>query len=117
MSLALAGKRRMRSRADLLLMCMAALAVPLVPVASMAEENLPAKRQLCQSEARERIKPRGRADGSLYPALIRKRHGYVQECMARAPGEPKSKATGSITTKAPAQPAGAKTHKPQRSRH
>lgn len=102
-------------RGDLILVCLVALVVPLMAAAAKAEENLPAKRLMCQGEARERIKPRGRPNGSLYEAVVRRRHEYVQDCMARAPSEPKSKATGSVTPKAPAQQAGAKVHKARRS--
>lgn len=114
-SLAMAGKRRRMHREFLI--CSFALAAAFVPALVNAEENLPAKRSMCQTEARERIRPRGRADGSLYQAVVRKRHEYVQECMTRAPIEPKSpSATGSIRSKAPAQSGGATERRASKSK-
>ncbi len=57
----------------------------LVPLAAAADEDLPAKREACQTEARQQIKPRRVLDPGLYEITVQARQNYVRKCMARAP--------------------------------
>ena len=58
-----------------------------------ADEDLAAKRELCQREARQRIKPPGPVSVELFKITLESRQVYVQECMARAPMDPVSRAS------------------------
>lgn len=69
----------------------------LVPSSLVADEDLPAKRELCQTEARERIKARRGNGPDLYEITTRARQSYIRECMARAPEDWLT--TGSVGTK------------------
>lgn len=60
----------------------------LLPFAVVADETLSAKRELCQAEARQQIKPRRSNDPSLYSITLDARQAYIRECMARARAEP-----------------------------
>ncbi len=50
-----------------------------------ADEDLAAKRKLCQTEARQRIKPPGSISVELFKIAVESRQVYIRECMARAP--------------------------------
>jgi hypothetical protein len=56
-----------------------------LPIAVQAGEDLVAKREACQTEARQRITIRGKTKVALdeYQRLIERRHAHVNECMAR----------------------------------
>ena len=60
----------------------------LLPFAASADETLSGKRELCQTEARQQIKPRRSHDPSLYSIALDARQAYIRECMARARAEP-----------------------------
>ncbi len=68
----------------------------LVPVFAWADEDLPAKREACRTEARRQIKPRSGSDTGLYEITLKARENFVRDCMARAPAEPA--VTGSVGT-------------------
>lgn len=59
------------------------LCVLLIAGPAEADLDLVAKREACQAEARERVKPRGRAAGDLAQALIGRRMEIVRDCMER----------------------------------
>jgi hypothetical protein len=46
-----------------------------------ADVNLVEKREACQAEARQRIKPKGRVSADLSKALLAKRQSHVRACM------------------------------------
>ena len=60
---------------------------------ALADGDLPANRELCQTEARQRIKPR-RSGVDLLTISYESRQAYVRQCMARLLGDPIS--TGSL---------------------
>jgi hypothetical protein len=65
---------------------LASASVMLAPLVAFADENLPAKREACQTHARQQIKaPRKGVD--LYRLVIERRQVYMRDCMARAPNE------------------------------
>src|SRR3712207_4177548 len=53
--------------------------------AAVADEDLVAKRELCQSEARQRFKPPQAGSFDLLKITIESRQAYVRDCMARDP--------------------------------
>jgi hypothetical protein len=63
-----------------------------------ADLDLVAKREACQTEARSRVKPRGRASGEFAKALIERRMELVRACMERPAVASKTKpvTTGSV---------------------
>ena len=65
-------------------------ALLILPFTSYADEDLAAKRGLCQTEARERIKPPHAGSVDLFQITMESRQAYVRECMARAPSPPVS---------------------------
>ena len=66
----------------------------ILPFSSYADEDLAAKRALCQAEARQRIKPPHAGPVDLFQITMESRQVYVRECMARAPAP--SVSTGSV---------------------
>jgi hypothetical protein len=73
----------------------------LAPAPSRADEDLPAKRNACQIEARHRIKPRGRAmDRAMYQAIVDRRQNFIRACMAKAPAVAKSSPAASARPQA-----------------
>ena len=69
-------------------------ALLILPFSSSADEDLAAKRGLCQTEARQRIKPPHAGSVDLFQITMESRQTYVRECMARAPAP--SVSTGSV---------------------
>ena len=65
---------------------LASASVMLAPLVASADENLPAKREACQVQARQQIKaPRKGVD--LYRLVVERRQAYLRDCMARVPHE------------------------------
>jgi hypothetical protein len=52
-----------------------------VCVPALADEDLVAKREMCQAEAGQRIKPRGAVSPEVARKLIGRRMEFVRECM------------------------------------
>ncbi len=82
----------------------------LVPLVASADEDLPAKREACRTEARQQIKPRSGTSAGLYEITLRARERHVRQCMARAPEDWVT--TGSLGSKPipplpPRRPTGA----------
>jgi hypothetical protein len=58
---------------------------------ALADENMVEKREKCQAEARQRIKPHGRVSVELSKALLAKRQDYVRACMDGKLAKPQRK--------------------------
>lgn len=63
----------------------------LVSGVARADENLVEKREHCQMQSRQHIKPKGRVTAELSKALLAKRQDYVRNCMEGKLAKPRSK--------------------------
>lgn len=64
----------------------------LVGGSALADGSLVERREKCQAESRQRIKPHGRVTVELSKALLAKRQAYVRSCMDGKVAKPGRKA-------------------------
>ncbi len=73
--------------------CLLTTALLVLSTGLRADEDLAAKRELCQTEARQRIKPPRPNSVELFKIAVESRQVYVRECTARALIDPVSTAS------------------------